>query len=142
MAKPDLFSLLSPDPPRAFPGRRGVKVALRAVHVLCAGVLAGAWIAGAGAEARATWLLAAVTSGGALLAVDLHESAVFLVQVRGLVLLGKLAALGLALSLPAAAPWILAGLVLASVLSSHAPSRVRYRLLVGRGRLAPSRSKG
>ena len=71
-----------------------------------------------------------------------RTSAVFLVQVRGLIVAVKVAAF-LALSkLGPAQGWVVAGLVVLSVVSSHAPSRFRYFLLVGRGRLTPSLDKG
>lgn len=138
----DLRSILFPDPPRELPFRRGLKVSLRAAHVLCAGITTGAFVLGVADDARRAWLTATIASGTAILLLDLHESAAFLVQVRGLVLALKLGLLALALSWPAAAPWLLGGLIVLSVLSSHAPSRVRYFVLLGRGRIAPSRSKG
>ena len=138
----DLHSLFFPDPPRELPFRRAVKIALRAAHVLCAGVTTGAFVLGAAADARQAWLAATIASGTAILLLDLHESAAFLVQVRGLVLALKLIVLASALAWTAGAPWLLGGLMVLSVLSSHAPSRVRYCVLIGRGRIAPSRSKG
>lgn len=138
----DLRSLLFPDPPRELPFRRGLKIVLRAAHVLCAGITTGAFVSAAAADVREAWLTAAIASGAAILLLDLHESAAFLVQVRGLVVALKLVLLALALAWAAAAPWLLGGLMVVSVLSSHAPSRVRYHVVFGRGRIVPSRSKG
>lgn len=134
--------LFFPDPPRRLPGRRGLKIALRAIHALCAARLVGA---SAFAEVPAAvldawhWTLA---SGAALLLLDLHESAAFVAQVRGLLVVAKV-------SLVIAVPWleetrtvILSALFILSVLSSHAPASVRYRVVLGSGSVRGSTSKG
>ena len=129
-------SALFPDPPRELPGQRGIKIALRAVHVLCAGVLTATYLLDLGAEpepiaaAREAWFSATIASGGAILALDLYQSAAFLLQVRGAVLLAKLACVASLGALGDAAGYALAGVVLVSVVSSHAPSRWRYKVLV------------
>lgn len=140
--RPWLVRALFPDHPRDFRGRRGLKILLRAGHVLAAGVLTGAWLLHVPETLRAPWLHATVLSGVVLLLLDLHESAIFLLQLRGLFVLLKILAL-------LALPWLLGGqglvlaaLVVLSVVSSHAPSRVRYAIYALRGRFAPSRSKG
>jgi len=130
-------SLLFPDPPRNFRGRRLLKIALRAAHVLCASLCLGAYAFGA--PDRATWLAAAIVSGCLILALDLHESAAFLFQVRGAVLATKIIALAF---LPQGGAWVLAAIVLLSVLSSHAPSSVRHRLVLGRGRVRAAETQG
>jgi hypothetical protein len=141
-----LFSdLLFPSEPRALGPRRGIKIVLRAVHVLCAGILTGAFVLEVAAAFREPWLAATVASGVALLLLDLHESGAFLLQVRGLVVAFKVATLGALLALPAleaAAPWILAVLVLLSVIFSHAPSKVRYHVFLFGDRVSGARTKG
>ena len=126
-----LRELLFPAEPRAFPGRRGVKMVLRGAHVLCAGVLTGAFVLSADEPARQAWLWATLGSGGAILLLDLHESGAFLLQFRGVVVMAKIALLAL---LPHLAPfeaWVLGGVVVATVVSSHAPAKLRYRVLLG-----------
>jgi len=127
-----LRALLFPETPRAFPGRRSLKMALRAGHVLCAGIVTGAYVLNAGDAACRGWLWATFGSGSAILLLDLHESGAFLLQFRGAVVLAKLALVAL---LPLLAPheaWVLAALVVVSVVSSHAPAKLRYRVLAGR----------
>ena len=137
-----LGAWLFPDPPRDFPGRRGVKVGLRALHLCAAALLLGSYAFSAPDSAREAWLLATLGTGCALLALDLHESAAFLLQVRGAVVIGKLACLAALPHLGAAQAPVLGGLMIVSALSSHAPSRVRYRVLFGRGRVCPATTKG
>jgi hypothetical protein len=137
-----LPALLFPSEPRSFPGRRAVKIALRALHVMTSGVAVGSYLFAVPDPLRSQWLIAASASGVAMLLVDLHESGAFLLQVRGLVVLVKIVLLGL---LPLGGPaqgWILAGLVVFSVLSSHASSRVRYQIVFARGRVKGAETKG
>lgn len=137
-----LRRLLFPEHPRDLPGRRGIKVALRGVHVLCAGLFVGTYVFAVTPEERATWCAAALLTGGMLLALDLHESAAFLLQVRGAVLLVKVACLCALPWLGAAQAPVLMALVVVAVASSHAPAKVRYHLLFGRGRVTATESRG
>lgn len=134
-----LARLLFPDPPRGFRCKRALEISLRSLHVLSAGLLVGAFAFGGDAG---PWLAATVATGLSIVALDCYESAAFLLQVRGALVLVKVAALVL---LPLFHPheaWVLGGLVLVSVLSSHAPGKVRYFLLVGRGGLVSAGTSG
>ena len=139
-----LRRFLFPSPPRSFAGQRAVKILLRSLHVLAVAGLFGVVFAGVG-NARAGSLHLALLSGAAILALDLFESAAFLLQVRGLVVLGKLAALallyrpGIEDGLAAA---ILAVLIVFSVISSHAPSKFRYRFWVPGVGVEGAKSRG
>ena len=135
------ISWFFPDPPRTYRGMRWVKIVLRAIHVLCAGVLTGAYLLEVAAPQREGYLIATAITGLLLLASDLYESAAFLVQVRGAIVLLKLTLLALLPVLPAQG-LVLAGILVASVISSHASSAVRYHLLLGRGRIRGARTKG
>ncbi len=135
-------SLLFPDPPRDLPGHRMLKISLRAVHVFCVALFVGAVFFDLSPATRSPWLGATIATGMALLLLDLYESAVFLVQTRGLLVVTKISCLALLPAFGEAGRWVLAVLMIVSVLSSHAPSRVRYFMLWGRGRLRPTDSKG
>ena len=131
-----------PDEPRALPGRRWLKIALRAVHVVFACGFLGSFVFDGGLAARPPWTTGVVASGMALLLLDLHESAAVLLQVRGLVVALKI---GLLLALPwlgDAQLWAVVGIVVVSVLSSHAPGKVRYHLVAGADRIRGSDSMG
>ena len=132
-------TLLFPDEPRDFRGRRALKILLRGVHVLCAGVLLGAYVFDAGAG---PWLWATIGTGTLILLLDLHETAAFVLQVRGLIVVTKIA-------LVAALPWfrgsetlLLGVLLVGSVMSSHAPAKFRHRQIFGRGRVRGATSAG
>ena len=136
-----LAKLIFPEPPRSFPGRRGAKIVLRSLHVLCTGILTGAYLFDAGATSRSSWLLAAIVTGLLILLLDLHESGVFLFQVRGLVVVGKIAALAALPLIPGREVWLLSGLVVVAALTSHAPAKIRY-FVVGNGSLRGAKTKG
>ncbi len=137
-----LSALFFPPEPRSFPARRGLKVLFRAAHVLSAGILTGAYVLDAGAPLRTPWLVWAIASGALILLLDLYESAVFLLQVRGLVVIGKI---GLLLALPLFerhAAWVLAALVVVSVVFSHAPGKIRYHVILGGDRFKGAETRG
>ena len=102
-----------PAQPRTFPGRRAVKIGLRSLHVLAAGIYAGSHIFEATPDQRFL-SVAAVLATGLLI----------LLWTGG------------------RHPWILAIIVLVSVISSHAPSAVRYFQIAGRGMVKGSETKG
>jgi len=132
-------SFFFPEVPRAFPGRRGLKILLRATHVLCAGILVGGYVFGGDAG---PWLWATIVSGLAILLLDLHESAAFLLQLRGLIVVGKIATVGALPWFHGSEVWVFGALVVVSVLSSHAPASFRHRVVIGAGRIRGPVSRG
>jgi hypothetical protein len=91
---------------------------------------------------EATRGIAAAATGAAMPLLDLHETAVFLLQLRGLSMLIKLGLVG---ALPLFGPWqgwILAALVGLSVVSSHASSGFRRFIVLGKGRCEDAVTKG
>ncbi len=135
-----LVALLFPTPPRQFPGRRLVKIVLRAIHVVFVCGLIGAALHTD--PIGSPWWLGTAVSGMALLLLDLVGSAVFVVQLRGLVVLLKIAVFAALPVLGESAAAVLIAVVFVSVISSHAPSGFRYFMLLGRDRLTPSEDKG
>lgn len=97
---------------------------------------------GAAPPARHLWLSHTASTGFLILALDFYQSAAFLLQVRGAVVLAKLFLLLWLFGSDEQRPGTLALLLVISVLSSHAPARLRYFLLVGRGRIHADESKG
>ncbi len=134
--------LLFPDPPRDLPGRRFLKISLRAAHIFCVALFFGSVFFDLPTATQSPWRSATIATGMLLLLLDLHESAVFILQVRGLLVIAKITCVALLPLFGEYARWVLTALLIASVVSSHAPSRVRYFLVCGRGRLQPTDSKG
>jgi hypothetical protein len=136
------MSIFFPENPRHFPGQRWAKIILRALHVLAAGVYTGAWVFAVEDGIRLPWFFAALGSGLLLISIDLLETGVFLLQVRGIVVMVKLSLLFALPYLDGLEARILIGVVIASVISSHASSSFRYFLVWGRGRLKGACTKG
>lgn len=136
------WRLLFPDPPRAFSAQRALKIGLRAGHVLCAGTLVGAFQFGPDEATRTRWLIATACSGALLLLLDWIETSAFFLQLRGWVVLTKMGLLCLLPTLGASGYPLLATMLVVSVISSHAPSRLRYCMPFGADRIQGSSSKG
>ena len=136
------FRILIPPEPRSYPGRRWVKMVARAAHVIVSGIYLGAFVFKVQPESRWPWFVATLLSGLLIVCLDLFESGGFLLQLRGLVVAGKMVLLALVPAFGAAGVWVLAATALVSVISSHAPSRVRYFLIWGRGRIKAAETKG
>ncbi len=135
-------SFLFPDPPRDFPGRRGVRTGLRALHILAAGTLLAGHIFDLPRDTLAPWLIACLATGAVLIATELHASFAFACEVRGVLV-------GIKFLLVAAVPlaWdVRVALLIAAlgigVVGSHMPGRYRHRLLWMRGRVAVDERKG
>ena len=135
-------SFLFPETPRRFPGRRQLKTVLRAVHVVCAAALLGAFLFRAPPAEQQLWLHATGVSGAIFLLFDVHETLAFILQIRGVVVMLKILLVCCLTWLTASAVWLLGGLVVVSVISSHASADIRYRMLYGGGRITASTSKG
>ena len=121
--------------------RRALRTTLRTLHLLAFGALYGGHVYGAPAEPLAQALIATVATGAALMLLDALREPVFLLQIRGLATLVKIA---LAALVPLAGALSVAVLTLAAVLgalSSHMPGRYRY-YSVYHGRVVGSREKG
>jgi hypothetical protein len=119
-----------------------VKILCRTAHVLCAGVLVGAYIFEISPALRSPWLHWTIVSGLLILLVDLHESGVFLFQLRGLIVIGKFGVLAAPALLGELGPWWFAALLAISVLSSHAPGKIRYFVVLWGRRFTGAETKG
>lgn len=137
-----LGAFFFPDEPRDFPGRRGLKITLRGVHVLFAGIFTASYLFEVTPDVRTTWFLCTLVSGLAILLLDLHESAAFLLQVRGIFVMIKLTVLAVFPALGEARFAVLCALMVLSVISSHAPGSIRHRVVLGQGRVKGARSHG
>ena len=136
------FTALFPAVPRSFPGRRALRTVVRAVHILAGGVYVGGHVFAQPPAALEAWFLAAVASGLLLLAADIHASCAVLVELRGLMVLAKLALLFCVALCPGYAVPLLFMVVLVGAISSHAPREFRHRLVFMRDRVVVDRAGG
>jgi hypothetical protein len=124
------YFFLFPAVPRDFPCRRGFRSLLRAVHIFTAGTLLAGHIFEQPNDTLEIWLIAAIVSGLLILATDMHASMAVLFELRGGLVLIKMAALSLVLVFPNSAVPLLFLALLIGVVGSHMPKRHRHRALL------------
>jgi len=122
-------------------GVRALRTALRTAHLIAFGTLYGGHVYGVEAERLVPALIATVATGGAFMGLEIYRAPVWLVQVRGLATLVKLAlVVGVAALWPLRVPLLTLALVIGAV-TSHMPSRWRYYSLL-HGRAVGPQEKG
>lgn len=112
---------------RDIPGRRWISIVLRSLHLLGIAGAAGGYLYQLPAASWHPWLMLAVSSGALMVAKELYVDAIWLLQLRGQLILCKLMLLAcnhLWWNSPQA--WVYVLVILISGLISHAPGNVRY----------------
>lgn len=117
---------------RSVPRSRWCRTSLRTLHLIAVAALYGGHVYGADAARLLPALLATLATGGAFAAFEVWRAPVWLVQVRGVAVLGKT---GL---VTAVAFWwegrllLLTAAMIVGAVVSHAPGRIRYYSLLHR----------
>ncbi|HEC05663.1 MAG TPA: hypothetical protein ENJ12_02345 [Thiolapillus brandeum] len=126
-------SLLFPASSRFFPGQRWINISLRTLHLVG---LSGTGYGFLGNGTNFNWrafLLLTIVSGTAMMLVSIWSNGIWLLQLRGQVILLKLVLLGLILLQPLYHAELFITVIVLSGLISHAPGNTRYySLLYGR----------
>ena len=112
------------------PHLRVLRTTLRTLHVLAAAALYGGHVHGVEAARLVPALAATLVTGGAFLALEIWRFPPWLVQLRGVATLGKLALLACVPFLWEQRVAILTLVVGVGVVVSHMPGRFRYRTLL------------
>ncbi|SCZ67515.1 hypothetical protein [Thiohalomonas denitrificans] len=125
-----LKPLLIPAVPRQFPGERWINIALRCLHLVgIAGISGGFLFTLAEAQWLPFWYLT-LSSGVALSLLYVWSTALWLVQLKGIAILLKVALLAAATLFPEWRAGLFVSIILISGLIAHAPGAVRgYRLI-------------
>lgn len=121
-----LKALLFPRHSRNFPGKRWLNISLRTLHLIGMAGLGGAYLYAAPRELWEPYMWLSLGSGFALVALFLYSNGVWLLQLRGLLILFKLVLLGIMLWLPAINLQLGMVVIVLSSVVSHAPGNVRY----------------
>jgi hypothetical protein len=127
--------------PRAVPGVRGLRTTLRTLHLIAVAALYGGHVYGVDSQRLLPALGASVASGALFMALELYRAPVWLVQVRGVATLVKIA---LVASVAVAWDWrvpLLTAVLAIGAVSSHMPGRWRYHSLL-HGRVVGPREQG
>ncbi|WP_027858261.1 hypothetical protein [Marinobacterium jannaschii] len=115
------------DHKRELPGRRWISIVLRSLHLLGIAGIAGGYLYQLPLQQWHGWLMLALGSGLLMLLKEIYVDGIWLLQLRGQVVLLKMLLLGcshLWWSTPQA--WAYGLIILISGLISHAPGNVRY----------------
>ena len=131
----ELKSILFPEKNRTFRGKRWIKVVLLNLHLCGVCGYVGGILFDAAPDRMHLYLLATVTTGFVLVAVELYSNCVWLIQNRGWMILLKVATFPM---LPLLAPyekWGLLAIVFLSGWISHAKGDFRYYSVFHRKRI-------
>ena len=123
------------DPEQRYPGitlRRAVDIALRTVHIAAAGILLGGHWFGMDRPTLVVPLWVTVATGAGLIVTEVCHSRHWPHQVRGLLVMLKLAALCLVLLWWRARVWVLLVVLVVGMVGSHMPRRYRHYSLIRR----------
>lgn len=122
-----LFKLLFPSEYREFPQQRLILNLLRALHILTFSVLVGGIFFQQSPEFIFAWAIAAIVSGSCMFALDIYNSLMVVFELRGFVILIKIALLFLITVTDGFLQVsILFSIVIFSSLTSHASKRLRH----------------
>jgi hypothetical protein len=127
--------------PRAVPAVRGLRMTLRTLHLIAVAALYGGHVYGVAPQRLVPALGASVASGALFMALEIYRAPVWLVQVRGVATLVKVA---LVAAVAVAWDWripLLTGVLAIGAVSSHMPGRWRYHSLL-HGRVVGPREQG
>lgn len=122
----NLYHLLIPETPRAFPALRWVRITLRTLHLVGIAGLGGGFLYGAEPAMWQPYLLLTVYSGAALVAVELWSTCLWLIQLRGIAVVVKLALIAWMMQAGHLAAPLFVAVVMISGVIAHAPASVRY----------------
>lgn len=121
-----LFRVLFPHEERSFKGDRWVSISLRTLHLIGIAGLGGGFLYQAEPAAWMPYLFLTMASGCLQICLYIWYSAIWLIQLRGLVILFKMVLLSSVIAFEEYAAYILVVIVILSGLMAHAPGDVRY----------------
>jgi hypothetical protein len=134
MKKMNLKALLFPLQSRDFPGLRALNITLRSLHLVGMAGMAGSYLYQEPVGALLPFWAVTLFSGVAMVLLAIWCDGRWLLQLRGAVVLFKLLLLWLlpwfASHFVHGGGWAVVGVIVLSSVISHAPARLRYRVVV------------
>ena len=126
---------------KPLPGGRALRTGLRTVHVLAFATLYGGHVYNLPPERLLWGLVATVATGTAFLAFEIYSAPVYLVEMRGLATVVKLALVAAVAVFWEARVALLSIAIVIGVVASHMPGRYRYFSLL-HGRVVETEGQG
>ena len=106
--------------------KRWTKISLRTLHLLAVTGVGGGVLFGLEKSLWLNYWWLALATGGLMMLMDMISNPVWIVQVRGLVIILKLILLGFLGRYPAWDSFLLIFIIIISAVISHAPGKLRY----------------
>lgn len=129
----DPLRALFPPHYRKLPGKRWINISLRTLHLIGTAGIGGVYLLGFAPDGWRYFLWLTLASGIAMVGIEVWGNGVWLVQVRGVAILAKLALLGAMPLFPGSAAGLFTLVIIISAVGAHAPGRLRhYSLIHGR----------
>ena len=129
---------------RPLPGMRAMRTTLRTTHLIASGILYGGHVYSVPAERLWPALLATLATGGAFVALEVYHAPIWLVQLRGVAALVKVALVAAVATVAACwscRVWLLTAVMIIGGVASHMPGRYRYYSVL-HGRSVGGRESG
>ncbi len=118
---------------RSFRGKRWVGILLRSFHLIGIAGLAGAYLFAAPEEQWTPYLVITLVSGVLMVIKEVYSDGIWLLQLRGQIILLKLTVLAAAIVLlPEHNAYLYLGIIFVSGIIAHAPGNVRYYSIIYR----------
>ena len=127
--------------PRPVPAARVMRTLLRTAHLIAASALYGGHVYGVEAERLVPALVSVLATGGAFLGLEVYQAPVWLIQIRGVATLVKLALVAAVSIFWDFRVALLTIAVIVGGVSSHMPGRWRYHSVL-HGRVVGPRESG
>ena len=106
--------------------KRWSKISLRTLHLLAVAGIGGGILFALEKDLWINYWWLALVSGVLMMVMDIAANPVWIVQVRGVVIIIKLILLALMVSYPAWGSFLLLVIIAISAVISHAPGKLRY----------------
>ena len=106
--------------------KRWSKISLRTLHLLAVAGVGGGILFALEKDLWFNYWWLAVVSGSLMMLMDIAANPVWIVQVRGLVIMVKLILFALLGSYPGWDGFLLVAIIVISAVISHAPGKLRY----------------
>jgi hypothetical protein len=112
--------------------KRWSKISLRTLHLLAVAGVGGGILFALEKDLWINYWWLALVSGVLMMVMDIAANPVWIVQIRGVVIIFKLILLSLMVSYPAWGSFLLIVIIVISTVISHAPGKLRYYSLYHR----------